>query len=85
MTPGGVQNLRNAFNSSRSYRQPYNGCTAVTEAHFVRLVTERTDATSRSFPESSLKGSHVFGQVAKVYSRGKRRHRNGSKEAQIFV
>ena len=32
-----------------------------------------------------LRGSHVFGQVARVYSRGKRRHRNGSKKAQIFV
>ena len=33
----------------------------------------------------TVRGSHVFGQVAKVYSRGKRRHRNGSKKAQIFV
>ena len=32
-----------------------------------------------------LRGSHVFGQVARVYSRGKRRHGNGSKKAQIFV
>ena len=32
-----------------------------------------------------VKGSRIFGQLAKVYSRGKRRHRNGSKEAQIFV
>ena len=32
-----------------------------------------------------VRGSHVFGQVARVYSRGKRRHRNGSKEAQVFV
>ena len=33
----------------------------------------------------NLRGSHVFGQVARVYSRGKRRHGNGSKKAQIFV
>ena len=26
----------------------------------------------------------IFGQVAKVYSKGKRRHGNGSKEAQIL-
>ena len=32
-----------------------------------------------------VRGSHVFGQVARVYSRGKRRHGNGSKKAQIFV
>ena len=35
-------------------------------------------------PEN-VRGSHVFGQVARVYSRGKRRHGNGSKKAQIFV
>ena len=33
----------------------------------------------------ALRGFHVYGQVAKVYSRGKRRHRNGSEEAQIFA
>ena len=33
----------------------------------------------------TVRGSHVFGQVARVYSRGKRRHGNGSKKAQIFV
>ena len=26
-----------------------------------------------------MRGPHIFGQVARVYSRGKRRHRNGSK------
>ena len=35
--------------------------------------------------QDEVRGSRFFGQVAKVYSKGKRRHRNGSEETSIFI